>query len=107
MHIAASRPLYLSKSSIPAADVARERSIALEQGKGSGKRTTFWPRWLKGGSTSGTLLEQNFAFSEEGHKVNKVLQDVGKKAGVSVEIAGFLVFMVGETAAAGAGAGAS
>ncbi len=104
MHVAASRPSYLSRASIPPADIDRERAIAVEQGKGSGKPENILAKIAEGriskwvGET--TLLEQPFAFSDEGHKVSKVLQEVGKKAGVSVEVGGFLAFKVGETAAA-------
>lgn len=101
MHVAAARPLYLSRASVPAAAVERERAVLVEQAATSGKPAGIVAKMVEGrlGKFYGesVLGEQPYVLSEEGVRVGKWLDDAAKKAGAPpVVIAGFAHFVVGE-----------
>jgi len=84
MHIAASRPEYVSKDQVPAAAVAREKEIFAEQAKGSGKPPEIIEKMVMGRVNKYlneiTLLGQPFV-KDPDMTVEKLLKS--KNAGVT------------------------
>jgi elongation factor Ts len=93
MHVAASRPEYVSKDQVPAAAVAKEKEIFAEQAKASGKPADIIEKMVMGRVNKYlneiTLLGQPFVKDPE-TTVEKLL----KSKGASVK--GFIRYEVGE-----------
>jgi elongation factor Ts len=93
MHVAASRPEYVSKDQVPAAAVAKEKEIFAEQAKASGKPADIIEKMVMGRVNKYlneiTLLGQPFVKDQE-TTVEKLL----KSKGASVK--GFIRYEVGE-----------
>jgi elongation factor Ts len=93
MHIAASRPEYLSKDQVPASAIAKEKEIFAEQAKGSGKPPEIIEKMVMGRVNKYlneiTLLGQPFV-KDPDMTVEKLLKSKG--AGV----ARFTRYEVGE-----------
>jgi elongation factor Ts len=93
MHVAASRPEYVSKDQVPAAAVAKEKEIFSEQAKASGKPADIIEKMVMGRVSKYlneiTLLGQPFVKDPE-TTVEKLL----KSRGASVK--GFIRYEVGE-----------
>lgn len=93
MHIAASRPEYVSKDQVPAEAVAKEKEIFAEQAKASGKPPEIVEKMVQGRVSKYlneiTLLGQPFVKDPE-TTVEKLLK--GKGASVR----GFIRYEVGE-----------
>jgi elongation factor Ts len=93
MHVAASRPEYVSKDQVPAAAVAKEKEIFAEQAKASGKPADIIEKMVMGRVNKYlgeiTLLGQPFVKDPE-TTVEKLL----KSRGASVK--GFIRYEVGE-----------
>jgi elongation factor Ts len=78
VHIAFTKPLYLSRDDVPAADTEKERQALLEITKAEGKPEQAWPKIVEG-RLSGwfkerVLLEQNFVRDEK-QTIGKLLGD--------------------------------
>lgn len=91
MHIAAMNPQYLDISKVPADVVARERDIALEQSKDSGKPPEILEKMIQGKirKTLGeqTLLGQAYAAPDaNGVSVEEALKKAGAKVTTFVRI---------------------
>ena len=69
VHIAFSRPTYLSRDDVPTADVDAERQTLLDITKAEGKPEAAWDKIVEGRLTGWfkeqTLLEQNFVKDEK------------------------------------------
>jgi elongation factor Ts len=93
MHVAASRPEYVSKDQVPAAAVAKEKEIFAEQAKASGKPADIIEKMVMGRVNKYlgeiTLLGQPFVKDPE-TTVEKLLKS--KDASVK----GFIRYEVGE-----------
>ncbi|MCR4300153.1 MAG: translation elongation factor Ts [Sulfuricaulis sp.] len=93
MHVAASQPEYFSKDQVPAAAIAKEKEILLEQAKDSGKPPEIIEKMVMGRVNKYlneiTLLGQPFV-KDPDTTVEKLL----KSKGASVK--GFLRYEVGE-----------
>ena len=100
MHIAARRPLYLSRDAIPSEDLAREREIFAYQARESGKSGAVLDKIIDGKLrkffAETVLLEQAFIL-DEAHSVSQVLSGVVP----SLAIRSFGFFVLGETRDAG------
>jgi elongation factor Ts len=99
MHIAAAHPLALTAEELPAALVERERSIALEKAKESGKPANIVEKMVEGGLTKfrkeSALLTQLFVMDNK-TPVAEVVASAAKDAGTGIELKGFVRFQLGE-----------
>ena len=93
MHIAASRPVALSKDGVPAAIVKQERDIALAKAAESGKPPNIVEKMVEGSVQKFlkevTLLGQPFVKNDK-----QTVEQLLKSNGASV--AGFTLYVVGE-----------
>ena len=93
MHISFSRPLYLSKSEVPADIVERERGILAARAKESGKPAEIVAKMVEGGLnkflSENTLLGQPFV-KDDKQSVEKMLSSRKSK------LLGFRFLVVGE-----------
>ena len=93
MHVAASRPEYVSKDQVPAAAVAKEKEIFAEQAKASGKPAEIVEKMVMGRVNKYlneiTLLGQPFV-KDPDSTVEKLLKSKG------ATVKGFIRYEVGE-----------
>jgi len=99
MHIAAANPLALNGDDLDPALVERERSIAMEKAKESGKPDNIIEKMVEGGLAKfrkeNALLSQLFVMDNK-TPVADVLASAAKEAGSGIEIASFVRFQLGE-----------
>jgi elongation factor Ts len=99
MHVAAAHPLALSAEDLPADLVERERSIAMEKAKESGKPQNIIEKMVEGGLAKfrkdNALLSQLFVIDNK-TPVAEVVAAAGKDAGTPITLAGFVRFQLGE-----------
>ncbi|MBA2635110.1 MAG: elongation factor Ts [Sphingomonas sp.] len=99
MHIAAANPLALSGDSLDPALVERERSVAMEKAKDSGKPANIVEKMVEGGIAKyrkdNALLSQLFVMDNK-TPVAEVLAAAGKEAGAGIELTSFVRFQLGE-----------
>lgn len=93
MHIAASKPLALSKDGVPAAMIEKERNIALGKAAESGKAPDIVEKMVEGAVQKflkeATLLGQPFVKNDK-----QTVEQLLKSRGASV--AAFVLYVVGE-----------
>ena len=86
MHIAAARPVALSRSQVPPEVVAKEREIAIEQAKATGKPQQIAEKIAEGKLNAffkeQTLLDQDFFNAQ---KFKGSITEFLKKSGVTLE----------------------
>ncbi|MGB8338777.1 MAG: translation elongation factor Ts [Burkholderiales bacterium] len=94
MHIAAIKPICLSKDQVPAEASARERDIAAARAAESGKPANIVEKMVEGSIAKYlaevSLMSQPFVKGDGKESVEKVL------AGKSSKVHGFTMFVVGE-----------
>ena len=99
MHVAAANPLALNADDLDAELVERERSIAMEKAKESGKPQNIIEKMVEGGLAKfrkdSALLSQLFVMDNK-TPVADVVAQAGKEAGTPVTLAGFVRFQLGE-----------
>jgi elongation factor Ts len=99
MHVAAAHPLALSAEELPVELVERERSIAMEKAKESGKPQNIIEKMVEGGLAKfrkdNALLSQLFVMDNK-TPVADVVASAAKEAGTGIELAGFVRFQLGE-----------
>jgi elongation factor Ts len=99
MHIAAANPLALNGDDLDPALVERERSIAMEKAKDSGKPQNIIEKMVEGGLAKfrkeSALLSQLFVMDNK-TPVADVLASAAKDAGKSIELTSFVRFQLGE-----------
>lgn len=99
MHIAASNPLALSKESLDPKLVEKEREVLIDQAKNSGKPEEFLSKVVEGRLRKFyedvVLLEQCYII-DSSIRIKDVLNNAAKELGTSVEITGFIKFVLGE-----------
>jgi elongation factor Ts len=99
MHVAAANPLALNADDLDAELVERERSIAMEKAKESGKPQNIIEKMVEGGLAKfrkdNALLSQLFVMDNK-TPVADVVAHAGKEAGTPVTLAGFVRFQLGE-----------
>lgn len=109
MHVAASRPAFLTRGHVDTAALDRERDVLLAQAAATGKPKEIVAKMVEGKLgkyyTENCLLEQPFVAAEDGAKVSKWLAEASKKVaglpeGATLEVAGYLRVGLGEAAAA-------
>ena len=99
MHIAAANPLALNGDDLDPQLVERERAIAMEKAKESGKPQNIAEKMVEGGLAKfrkeSALLSQLFVMDNK-TPVSEVLASAAKEAGAGIEIAAFVRFQLGE-----------
>jgi elongation factor Ts len=99
MHVAAAHPLALGADDLPAELVQRERSIAAEKAKESGKPANIVDKMVEGGLAKfrkeNALLTQLFVIDNK-TPVAEVVASAAKEAGTGIELVGFVRFQIGE-----------
>jgi elongation factor Ts len=99
MHVAAAHPLALSADQLPAGLIDRERGIAIEKAKESGKPANIVEKMVEGSLAKfrkeSALLTQLFVIDNK-TPVAEVVASAAKDAGAPIELAGFVRFQLGE-----------
>ncbi len=99
MHIAAANPLALDADSLSPALVERERGIAMEKAKESGKPANIVEKMVEGSIAKfrkdNALLSQLFVIDNK-TPVAEVVAATAKEAGTGIELKGFVRFQLGE-----------
>ncbi len=98
-HVAAAHPQALDADSLDPALVERERSIAMEKAKESGKPDNIIEKMVEGGLAKfrkeNALLTQLFVRDNK-TPIADVVSAAAKEAGVPIALAGFVRFQLGE-----------
>ena len=99
MHVAAAHPFALSAEELPAELIERERSIAMEKAKESGKPQNIIEKMVEGGLAKfrkdNTLLSQLFVMDNK-TPVAEVVAAAAKEISTGIELKGFVRFQLGE-----------
>ena len=99
MHIAAANPLALDADSLPPALIERERGIAMEKARESGKPANIVEKMVEGGLAKfrkdNALLSQLFVIDNK-TPVADVVAAAAKDAGADIALKGFVRFQIGE-----------
>ena len=99
MHVAAAHPLALTADELPADLIERERSIAMEKAKESGKPQNIIEKMVEGGlgkfRKENALTSQLFVMDGK-TPVSEVVAAASKDAGSPIELKGFVRFQLGE-----------
>ena len=99
MHVAAAHPLALSADDLDAELIERERGIAIEKAKESGKPQAIVEKMVEGGLAKfrkdNALLSQLFVIDNK-TPVAEVVASAAKEAGTGIELKGFVRFQLGE-----------
>jgi elongation factor Ts len=99
MHVAAAHPLALSAEELPADLIERERSIAVEKAKESGKPDNIVEKMVEGSLAKfrkeSALLTQLFVIDNK-TPVAEVVASAAKEAGTGIQLIGFVRFQLGE-----------
>ena len=99
MHIAASNPLALSGDELDPELIERERAIAMEKAKESGKPEAIVEKMVEGSlgkfRKESALLSQLFVMDNK-TPVADVIAGAGKDAGADIAISAFVRFQLGE-----------
>jgi len=99
MHIAAANPLALNAEDLDAGLIERERAIAEEKAKESGKPANIVEKMVEGSLNKfrkeSALVSQLFVMDNK-TPVADVVAQAGKDAGAPIALAGFIRFQLGE-----------
>jgi elongation factor Ts len=99
MHVAAAHPLALDADSLDSALIERERSIAMEKAKESGKPQNIVEKMVEGGLAKfrkeSALLTQLFVMDNK-TPVAEVVASAAKDAGTGIQLIGFVRYQLGE-----------
>jgi len=99
MHVAAANPLALNADELDAGLVERERAIALEKAKESGKPQNIVEKMVEGGLAKfrkdNALLSQLFVMDNK-TPVAEVVASAAKEVGTEIVLKGFVRFQLGE-----------
>ena len=99
MHIAAANPQALTGEDLDSATIERQRSIAAEKAKESGKPDAIVEKMVEGAIAKfrkeNALLSQLFVMDNK-TKVEDVVAAAGKQAGATITISAFVRFQLGE-----------
>jgi elongation factor Ts len=99
MHVAAAHPLALSAEDLPADLIERERAVAMEKAKESGKPQNIVEKMVEGGLAKfrkeHSLLTQLFVIDNK-TPVAEVVASAAKDAGTGIQLIGFVRFQLGE-----------
>jgi elongation factor Ts len=98
-HVAAAHPLALTADELPAELIERERGIAMEKAKESGKPREIVEKMVEGGLAKfrkeHALLTQLFVRDNK-TPVAEIVASAARDAGAGIELKGFVRFQLGE-----------
>jgi elongation factor Ts len=98
-HVAAAHPLALAADDLPSDLIERERGIAMEKAKESGKPQNIVEKMVEGGLAKfrkeNALLTQLFVRDNK-TPVAEVVASAAKEAGTGIQLIGFVRFQLGE-----------
>src|SRR3954471_10744094 len=99
MHVAAAHPLALSADNLDPALIERERAIAMEKAKESGKPANIVEKMVEGGLAKfrkeNALATQLFVMDNK-TPVAEVVASAAKDAGTGIQLIGFVRYQLGE-----------
>lgn len=99
MHIAATKPLYLSPDEVQQSYLDKEREIAIAQLKEQGKPANMIDKIIEGKMSKIcndiSLLKQPFVKNDQ-KTIEDIIQELSAKTGENVKIKRFCRFVVGE-----------
>jgi elongation factor Ts len=99
MHVAAAHPLALTAGDLDEALVERERAIAMEKARESGKPQNIIEKMVEGGLAKfrkeNALTSQLFVMDGK-TPVAEVIASAAKDAGAGIELIGFVRYQLGE-----------
>jgi elongation factor Ts len=99
MHIAAANPLALNGDDLDPEMIERERGVAMEKAKESGKPQNIVEKMVEGSLAKfrkeNALLSQLFVMDNK-TPVSEVIASAGKEAGSDIRISAFVRFQLGE-----------
>jgi len=99
MHVAAANPLALNADELDPALVERERGVAMEKAKESGKPQNIVEKMVEGGLAKfrkdNALLSQLFVMDNK-TPVAEVIAQAAKEAGTGIVLKSFMRFQLGE-----------
>jgi elongation factor Ts len=99
MHVAAAHPLALSAEELPAELVERERGLAMEKAKESGKPQNIIEKMVEGGLAKfrkdNALMSQLFVMDNK-TPVAEVVASAAKEAGTDITLRSFVRYQLGE-----------
>jgi elongation factor Ts len=99
MHVAAAHPLALNADDLDPVLVERERAVAMEKAKESGKPQNIIEKMVEGGLTKfrkeNALTSQLFVMDNK-TPVADVVASAAKDAGTGIQLIGFVRFQLGE-----------
>jgi elongation factor Ts len=99
MHVAAAHPLALTADELDPALIERERSIAMEKAKESGKPQNIIEKMVEGGLAKfrkeNALTSQLFVMDNK-TPVAEVVASAAKGAGTGIQLIGFVRYQLGE-----------
>ena len=101
LHIAAFNPAFLSEENVDSAYLKEQEEIFTKQAEGLGKPEKVIPGIVKGKMKKHlaevTLLNQPFV-KDDKRSVSQVAADLGKEENITIEIADYVYYRVGEEA---------
>ena len=99
MHVAAAKPQSISRDDIDQEVVDRERAIFAEQARESGKPAEIVEKMVEGRIRKfyeeACLVDQTFVIDGDS-KVSSAIEAAGRKAGGSITLKGFSLFVLGD-----------
>lgn len=99
MHVAAANPLAVSRAELPSDALDRERSVLMEQARGSGKPEQVIQKMVEGRLAKFyeevCLLEQPFVMDPQ-TKIAAVVEAAGRELGSPMQVRGFVRYALGE-----------
>jgi len=99
MHIAATKPLAVSRDDLDPAELERERAVLSEQARESGKPEEIIEKMVEGRLRKFyeevCLVDQTFVIDGE-TRISGVLENASKELGTPVSLAGFKLLVLGE-----------
>ena len=99
MHVAAANPLALTGDALDPALIERERAIAIEKAKESGKPQNIAEKMIEGGLAKfrkeSALLSQLFVMDNK-TPIAEVVASAAKDVGTGIELTAFVRFQLGE-----------
>ena len=99
MHVAATRPEFLTIADVDPKALQRERDIFTDQAKASGKPEAIIAKMVEGRLKKyyeeSVLMEQTYVIDGE-NRIAQVIENAGKTLGAPVKLTGFVRFQLGE-----------
>jgi elongation factor Ts len=99
MQVAAAKPKWVSKEEVSEADLARERSVLIEQAKAEGKPQNIAEKMVEGRMRKFyeefCLLEQEY-IRDESKRIRDLIDDLVAQCGEKVQVRRFVRYALGE-----------